>query len=95
MRNLIVVSAAFRRDGSYPEILAQMEGLDEKAAEQVKQTDLYQTYRNIAPRPKASLCSTLGVMFRQDRNRVFREDPQVAARQHRRRFRPEVSYQHS
>ncbi|HTV96336.1 MAG TPA: alpha/beta hydrolase [Steroidobacteraceae bacterium] len=68
VRRLIVISAAFKRDGWYPEILAQMEGLDEKAAEQLKQTDLYRTYRSIAPRPEewASLCSKLGVMFRQD-----------------------------
>jgi pimeloyl-ACP methyl ester carboxylesterase len=68
VRKLIVVSATFRRDGWYPEILAQMQGLDEKAAEQMKQMDLYQTYRKVAPRPDdwALLCSKLGALFRQD-----------------------------
>jgi pimeloyl-ACP methyl ester carboxylesterase len=68
VRRLIIVSAAFRRDGWYPEILAQMEALDEKAAKQLQQTDLYQSYRKIAPHPEdwASLCSKLGVLFRQD-----------------------------
>jgi pimeloyl-ACP methyl ester carboxylesterase len=68
VRKLIVVSATFRRDGWYPEILSQMEALDEKAAEQLKQNDLYKTYRNIAPRPQDwdLLIRKFGVLFRQD-----------------------------
>jgi pimeloyl-ACP methyl ester carboxylesterase len=63
---LIIVSATFRRDGWYPEIVAGMEHLDESVAEQMKQTPMYQGYQRIAPRPQdwPVLCKKLGLMFR-------------------------------
>jgi pimeloyl-ACP methyl ester carboxylesterase len=66
VRKLIIVSATFRRDGWYPEIVAGMEHLDESVAEQMKQTPMYQGYQRIAPRPQdwPVLCKKLGVMFR-------------------------------
>jgi len=66
VRKLIIVSATFRREGWYPEIVAGMEHLDESVAEQMKQTPMYQGYQRIAPRPQdwPVLCKKLGVMFR-------------------------------
>ena len=66
VRKLIIVSATFRRDGWYPEIVAGMERMDESVAEQMKQTPMYQGYQRIAPRPQdwPVLCKKLGVMFR-------------------------------
>jgi pimeloyl-ACP methyl ester carboxylesterase len=68
VRKLIIVSATFRRAGWYPEIVAGMEHLDEAAAEQMKQTPMYQTYQQIAPRSQdwPVLCKKLGVMFKKD-----------------------------
>jgi pimeloyl-ACP methyl ester carboxylesterase len=65
VRKLIIVSAAFRRDGWYPEIVVGMEHLDESAAEQMKETPMYQTYRSIAPRPQdwPVLCKKVGLLF--------------------------------
>src|SRR5207244_11396822 len=66
VRKLIIVSATFRRDGWYPEIVVGMEHLDESVAEQMKQTPMYQGCQRVAPRPQdwPVLCKKLGVMFR-------------------------------
>ena len=66
VRKLIIISATFRRDGWYPEIVAGMEHLDESVAEQMKQTPMYQGYQRVAPHPQdwPVLCKKLGVMFR-------------------------------
>lgn len=68
VRKLVIVSATYRRDGWYPEILAGEAQLNPQTAEQMKQTPLYQSYAQIAPRPQdwPVLCSKLGNMFRQD-----------------------------
>lgn len=68
VRRLIIVSATFRRDGWYPEIVSQESHLDAQAAAQMKQTPYYQTYVHIAPRPQdwPILCAKMGTMFRQD-----------------------------
>lgn len=68
VRKLVVVSASFRRDGWYPEIVAQMMRMSPGAAEGFKGTPLYQTYRRIAPRPEdwPLLFGKLGDMFRND-----------------------------
>lgn len=57
----------YRRDGWYPEIVAQESHLDAQAA-QMKQTPFYQTSAHIAPHPQdwPILCAKLGTMFRQD-----------------------------
>jgi pimeloyl-ACP methyl ester carboxylesterase len=48
---LVVVSAPFRRNAFYPEILAQQGQVSAAAAEAMKQTPMYQLYSSIAPRP--------------------------------------------
>jgi pimeloyl-ACP methyl ester carboxylesterase len=67
-RKLAIVSAAFRRDGWYPEIVAGMSQMGANTAQQMRQTPMYQTYAKVAPRPEdwPVLCTKLGVMFRQD-----------------------------
>jgi pimeloyl-ACP methyl ester carboxylesterase len=47
---LVLVSTAFKRDGWYPEILAEESGTGSEAAEQMKQTPMYQLYERTAPR---------------------------------------------
>ena len=49
---LVVVSAVFRRNGFYPDILAQQAQVTAAAAEAMKQTPMYQLYASIAPRPE-------------------------------------------
>ena len=49
---LVVVSTPFRRNGFYPEILAQQGQVNAAAAEALKQTPMYQLYSSIAPRPQ-------------------------------------------
>jgi pimeloyl-ACP methyl ester carboxylesterase len=51
VRKLVVVSAAFRRDGWYPEIQAGMAQMGAAAAEPMKQTPMYELYARVAPRP--------------------------------------------
>ena len=50
VRKLVAVSTVFKRDGWYPEILAAMAQMGPAAAEQLKQTPLYQVYSRIAPK---------------------------------------------
>lgn len=52
VRNLIVISTAAERDGWYPEGLKAMESLNASAAEQMKQTPLYERYAAVAPHPE-------------------------------------------
>src|SRR5947207_7253288 len=68
LRKLIIVSATFRRDVWYPEIVAGMEHLDETVAEHMKHTPIYQGYQRIAPRPQdwPALCKRLGVISAQN-----------------------------
>ncbi len=51
VRKLVIVSATFKRDGWYPEILAGMSQMGPGAAEPMKQTPMYQMYARIAPKP--------------------------------------------
>lgn len=48
---LVVVSTPFRRDGFYPDILAQQGQVTGAAAEAMKQTPMYELYSSVAPRP--------------------------------------------
>jgi pimeloyl-ACP methyl ester carboxylesterase len=68
VRKLVIVSAAFKRDGWYPEILAGMAQMGPAAAEPMKQTPMYQTYAHIAPRPAdwPVLISKTGELVRKD-----------------------------
>lgn len=49
---LVIVSAPFRRDGFYPEILAQQAQVTPEMAEAMKQTPMYEMYSRLAPRPQ-------------------------------------------
>ena len=68
VRKLVVVSAVFKRDGWYPEILAAMAHLGPAVAEQLKQSPLYQTYSRIAPKPGdwTVLVTKMGDLLRRD-----------------------------
>jgi pimeloyl-ACP methyl ester carboxylesterase len=68
VRRLVLVSTVFKRDGWYPEILAAMAQLGPAAAEQLKQTPLYQVYSRIAPKPEnwPVLVTKMGDLLRKD-----------------------------
>jgi len=68
VKKLVVVSAVFKRDGWYPEILAAMAQSGAATAEQMKQTPMYATYARIAPKPAdwPVLLTKLGDLLRQD-----------------------------
>jgi pimeloyl-ACP methyl ester carboxylesterase len=51
VRRLVVVSVPFRRDGSYPEVLAAMDAMGPELAEMIKQAPVYEHYARVAPRP--------------------------------------------
>lgn len=65
---LVVVSAPFRRDGWYPEIVAGMTSFDSRTAERLKQTPIYDGYAQVAPRPEdwSNFVTKLGVWARKD-----------------------------
>jgi pimeloyl-ACP methyl ester carboxylesterase len=52
VNKLVVVSAGFRRNAIYPELLAQQGQFGAAAAEALKQTPMYQLYSAVAPRPQ-------------------------------------------
>jgi pimeloyl-ACP methyl ester carboxylesterase len=68
VKRLVVVSAACRRNGWYPEILAGMDQVSAAAAEPMKQTPMYQAYARVAPKPAdwPVLLTKAGDMFRKD-----------------------------
>ena len=49
---LVLVSTPFRRNGFYPDILAQQGQVTAASAERMKQTPMYQMYASLAPRPE-------------------------------------------
>ena len=51
VRRLVLISMAFRRDGSHPEVVAALDGFSAEAAEFLEQGPLYELYTGIAPRP--------------------------------------------
>ena len=51
VRRLVLVSIPFRRDGSYPEVLAAMDAMGPELAEMIKQSPVYEHYARVAPRP--------------------------------------------
>lgn len=63
VRKLVVVSAAFKRDGWCPEVLAVMAQMGPVAAEQMKQSPLYKLYPNVN---WAVLFTELGDLLRKD-----------------------------
>jgi len=68
VRKLVLVSTPFRRDGFYPEILAQQGQVGPAAAEAMKQTPMYQLYASLAPRPEdwPRLLGKIGDAMKQD-----------------------------
>jgi pimeloyl-ACP methyl ester carboxylesterase len=52
VRRLVLVSIAFRRHGSFPEVVAAMDGFTAEAADSLKQGPLYELYSRLAPRPE-------------------------------------------
>ena len=68
VRKPVIVSAAFKRDGWYPEILAGMAQMSAAAADSMKQTPMYQLYSRIAPRPAdwPVLLTKMGDLLRRD-----------------------------
>lgn len=63
VRKLVVVSAPFKRDGFYPEVLAVMAQMGPSAAQGMKQSPLYQIYPNVN---WARLFTKLGELLRKD-----------------------------
>jgi pimeloyl-ACP methyl ester carboxylesterase len=68
VHRLVVVSAAFKRDGWDPQILAGMASIGPDAAESMKQTPMYAQYARVAPRPHdwPVLLTKLGNLLRKD-----------------------------
>ena len=68
VRKLVVVSVAYKRDGWYPEVLEGMAQVGAAAAEQMKQSPVYELYARIAPRPDdwPVLLTKLGDLVRKD-----------------------------
>jgi pimeloyl-ACP methyl ester carboxylesterase len=68
VRRMVVVSAPFKRDGWYPEIIAAMEQMGAEAAEPMKQTALYRMYASVAPKPTdwPVLLAKVGQLVRKD-----------------------------
>ncbi len=63
VRKLVIVSAPFKRNGWYPEVLTGMEEMGPAAAEGMKQSPLYNLYPNV---DWARLFTKLGELLRQD-----------------------------
>jgi pimeloyl-ACP methyl ester carboxylesterase len=68
VRKLVIVSAPFRRDGWYPEILAAMAQLGPAAADAMKPTPMYKLYSRVAPQPDdwPILLRKVSDMFKED-----------------------------
>jgi pimeloyl-ACP methyl ester carboxylesterase len=52
VRRLVLISVAFRRDGSHPEVVAAFDAFSPDFAEMLKQGPLYELYTRLAPRPE-------------------------------------------
>jgi pimeloyl-ACP methyl ester carboxylesterase len=52
VRNLVLVSIAFKRSGSHPEVLDAMDQMTPELAEMLKHSPVYELYARIAPRPE-------------------------------------------
>jgi len=68
VNKLVVVSTPFRRNGFYPDILAQQGQVTAAAAQGMKQTPMYQMYASLAPRPQdwARLLGKIGDAMKVD-----------------------------
>lgn len=68
VRKLIVVSAPFKRNGWYPEILKTTRQMKTDVAESMKKMPLYSVYARVAPRPQdwPTLIAKLGELISHD-----------------------------
>lgn len=68
VRRLVVVSAPYRRDGFYPEILDQQTQVGAEATDQFEGTPMYQQYVSVAPEPDhfPRLLDKMGNLMRRD-----------------------------
>ncbi len=68
VRNLIVISTAFEKDGWYPEGIEGMEAVSSAMFEQMKQTPFYTRYAEVAPHPEQFpvLLDRMGELMRKD-----------------------------
>ncbi len=68
VRKLVVASAAFRRDGWFPEVVAAMSQVGAASATMLKPSPVYQTYARIAPKPAdfPVLLDKLGELLKRD-----------------------------
>ncbi len=67
VRRLVLVSAGFRQDGFYAEMIAQQAQMSGAIADRMKETPLYQSYATIAPHPEdfPRLLDRMGELMRQ------------------------------
>ena len=67
VRRLVVVSAPYAQNGFFPEMLPQQAAVSGAMAEQMKETPMYKTYAEIAPRPQdfPRLLDAMGEYMRQ------------------------------
>ncbi|MFI5263673.1 MAG: alpha/beta fold hydrolase [Candidatus Kapaibacterium sp.] len=68
VNKLVLVSAIIRRSDFYPDILAQQAQVGPAAAEQMKQTPMYQSYAKLNPHPEdwPRLLQKIGDFMKQD-----------------------------
>jgi pimeloyl-ACP methyl ester carboxylesterase len=68
VRKLVIMSAAFRGDGWYPEIVTAIRSMSAEAAPFMMESPFYDAYKAVAPNPDAfaGFLDHLGVMFRKD-----------------------------
>jgi pimeloyl-ACP methyl ester carboxylesterase len=68
VRKLVIVSTAFARSASFPEVLAGFDALGAHLAEAMKLSPVYQTYQAVAPRPQdfPRLLDRVGTLVKQD-----------------------------
>jgi pimeloyl-ACP methyl ester carboxylesterase len=68
IRRLVLVSAPFRQNGWFPEVVAGQSALGPDAAEMMQQSPFYASYAKVAPRPQdwVQHVSEVGELLRQD-----------------------------
>jgi pimeloyl-ACP methyl ester carboxylesterase len=68
VRRLVLVSAGYSAEGFYPEIREQQKGMTGEAAQYMKETPMYKSYVEIAPKPDdfPRLLNEIGDFMRKD-----------------------------
>lgn len=66
VRSLVLVSAGYAQDGFYPEMLPMQAQVGAGMAEAMKETPMYKSYAEVAPRPQdfPRLLDTMGALMR-------------------------------